>query len=172
MICGTCKANVATAKFCSNCGAGLGVSADVRPAAEVTITWLGEIYGRAGYKVDDLTDTEATRTFRASHPSNPNVIIDLRPTLRAMTLTSYWNIRSPTMFERGDFFQMLNLLNNKTIYCQCSVSESDLSSLGIQLGFFITDQVSELDVIAFNDFAITVTRRALSEARLHKYDAS
>lgn len=167
MLCQSCKTEVSPSKFCSNCGAALA-STETKARAEVTPDWLKEVYVGLDYQVGEITRNEnGMSSFFGKHKENPNIIVELRPSLRILLVTSQWTIKSPGMLERGEFFKALNSMNLDTICCQCSVPES-LDALYVAVTFFVTDVVSRLDIIAFNEVSISLTRRVLNQPRVRK----
>jgi hypothetical protein len=167
MLCKNCNTEVSPSKFCSNCGAALA-AAESKPRAEVTAEWLKEIYTGLGYEVKEITRTDVSASFFGVHKQNPNVTVDLRPGLRMILVTSNWTIKAPGLMERGEFFRALNSMNLETVCCQCSVPEKEMDSLYVQVSFFVTDVVSRLDIIAFNETAIALTRRVINQPRVQK----
>jgi hypothetical protein len=167
MLCQNCKTEVSPTKFCSNCGAALA-AAETKSRSEVTADWLKEIYVGLGYEVGDITRGERESSFLGRHKQNPNVSVDFRPGLRVILVTSMWTIKAPGLMDRGEFFKALNSMNAETIGCQCAVPEKEMDTLFVQLPFFVTDVVSRLDIIAFNELAITLTRRVINQPRVQK----
>jgi hypothetical protein len=167
MLCKSCNTDVSPSKFCSNCGAVLA-AAETKPRAEVTAEWLKEIYTGLRYEAKEITKTDVSASFFATHKQNPNIVVDLRPSLRMMLVTSSWTIKAPGMMERGEFFRALNSMNLETVCCQCSVPEKEMDTLYVQLSFFVTEVLSRLDIITFNEAAISLTRRVLNQPRVQK----
>jgi hypothetical protein len=168
MLCKSCNTEVSPTKFCSNCGAALAAS-EAKPRAEITPEWIREIYADLGYEMGEIKagDHGSSLVF-GQHKQNPNVTIDFRPGLRVLLLTSTWTIKAPNLIDRGEFFRALNSMNLETIAAQCSVPEKEMGSLYVQVSFFLTDIVSRLDIIAFNELATSLTRRVINQPRVQK----
>jgi hypothetical protein len=166
MICQNCKQEVPAAKFCSNCAASLVTAGESRTAPEVDLPWLKAIYTKMGYSI---VEPGSATTFAAKHDTSPNFFLDYRKSLRALVATSNWTMKPPTLLDKLNFYKTINFLNTNSIYVQCSVPETDLTTLSVQIGFYICDQVSELDVTMFNDFAVMMVRRVINETRLKPY---
>jgi hypothetical protein len=167
MLCGACQTEVEATKFCSNCGAPLAKH-ETKSRAEVSIEWIREIFSSLGYEAGDITKGENGSTFFAKHAQNPNVSLDYRPALRVVIVTTMWTVKAPSLIERGEFFKALNSMNLETIACQCSVPEKDMTTLFVQFTFFVTDVISRLDVIAFNELATSLVRRVINQPRVQK----
>ncbi len=170
MICGTCKSDVSAGKFCANCGAPSVVPGESRTAAEVDLPWLVRAYIKCGYTVDEGKLKADSTGFSATSEEKPNFWVAFQKSHRTFTVTSSWTItKGPGMFDKAAFYKTINSLNAKTIYVQVSVQENDPTSIDVQVGFFICDQVNEADVIVFDEFAVKLVRGVISDERAMRY---
>jgi len=171
MRCVQCNGEVPTARFCSNCGASLGLSSVVRNRDEFDLDWLSTVLVKLGFTVEPraATDGGTSTIILVRHNEQPNYVIDYRYEFRVILVTSWWGIKPPGFLGKNELFKTINSLNNKIICAQCSVSENDLSSLEIQTSFFLTDSIAEVDIAAFMEFSAVLVRRVMSQERLKSY---
>lgn len=172
MRCSACNADVPAGKFCSNCGGTLRVEAEPRRYDQVDIEWIAAVLKRSDFEVEigkPGTDGGKPTTLLARHRTHPNFMVDLRPTVRYVMFTSYWTVKPPGMLDKGDFFKAVNAANLDTICVQCSVAENDLTTVSVQLGLFLTESMTEVDLAEFVEIASKLVRRAIESDRLKKY---
>jgi hypothetical protein len=73
------------------------MASETKKCAEVSIEWLKEIYSSLDYETDEIKTTSNSKTFNGIHKANPNLFVELRPSLRVILITSNWNIKAPNL---------------------------------------------------------------------------
>jgi hypothetical protein len=168
MICSNCKSEVSVAKFCSSCGSLLAGQNETRSFDKVDAAWLRDILIGAGYSIEDFKESSDGGSFLARHKDNPNWFVDYRKAIRLVCFSSPWTIRSPSMFQRTDYYAAINKVNQNTVAIQCSVNDAH-DCFTVQCSFFVTESVSRLDIIAFNERAVSLVRRGIQDEALKKF---
>jgi|SRR5579863_1492496 len=170
MICSGCKSEVKPSKFCSSCGEPLTTGTPVH-AAEFSLEWAADTFRSGGYTVTDIVGDAANKCCTAAKKGSPSFLLYYRPEVRMLILQMSFNVPAPTFLGTADHLKAANALNAETLLFKCWFAADKWKTLHCQFGFFVTDVVCPVDVLLFNDAALTMIRNAFSRPAAQRFKA-